>query len=217
MIELYGHPFASYVWKTTIALYERDVPFEFRMVDPDHAANAEFVAAASPMGQFPVLVDGDTTIFESSAVIEYLDRFGDAPPMVPVDETAAILARQMDAAFDDYVMTPMQAVVADALRPEDHREPYGPEMARKALDRAYGWFDAWIAGRDWATGDRFGIADCAAAPSLFYADWVHEIPPECPALRAYRARLLARPSVARTVDEAWPYRPFFPLGAPDRD
>ena len=89
--------------------------------------------------------------------------------------------------------------------------------ARRALDTAYAWLETRLDGRTWAAGESFTMADCAAAPSLFYADWVHQIGPDFPQLRAYRSRLLARPSFARAVEEARPYRPNFPLGAPDRD
>ena len=108
MVRIYGHPFASFYWKALIALYERGVPFEFLMVDPEHPQNVEAVSRLAPTGQFPVLVDGDRTVIESAAIIEYLDlHHGDAPPMVPADPRAAIEARQMDSIFDDYVMAPL--------------------------------------------------------------------------------------------------------------
>lgn len=214
MIELYGHPFAAFVWKPLIALHERAVPFAFRMVDPDHPENGARVAALSPTGQFPALVDGATELVQSDAIVEYCDRLGDAAPLVPPDRDGALAARMMASIFDDYVALPMQRIVADALRPADARDPRGVAEARAALDRTYAWLDRRI-GDAWATGARFTLADCAAAPALFYADWVHPIAQ--PALAAYRARLLARPSVARVVDEARPYRAFFPPGAPDRD
>jgi glutathione S-transferase len=107
--------------------------------------------------------------------------------------------------------------VTNQLRPEDRRDAYGVEEARAALDTAYRWLDGVIAGRTWATGEEFTLADCAAAPALFYADWAHPIGERFPRVRSYRARLLARPSVVRTVDEARPFRQFFPLGAPERD
>ncbi len=114
-------------------------------------------------------------------------------------------------------MTPMQMIVANSLRPNDARDPYGVSKARGALDTIYAWLDNTLSGRQWAAGDTFSMADAAAAPSLFYADWAHPIDERYPTLRAYRARLLARPSFARCIDEARPYRHFFPLGAPDRD
>jgi glutathione S-transferase len=114
-------------------------------------------------------------------------------------------------------MANMQAVVFDALRPAEHRNPADRSLARERLRTAYDWLEANLDQRPWAIGEPFTLADCAAAPSLFYADWVEEIDEGHPQLKAYRARLLANPVVARAVDEARAYRPFFPLGAPDRD
>jgi glutathione S-transferase len=138
--------------------------------------------------------------------------------MVPDDRDAAEEVRMLDRIFDHHVMTPVQAIVAEHLpfvteTPDEARIA----RARAALDKVYPWLDSRLAGRQWAAGEEFTLADCAGAPSLFYADWVQPIPDELASLRAYRARVLARPSVARVVDEARPYRPLFPLGAPDRD
>ncbi|MCA1439972.1 glutathione S-transferase family protein [Ensifer sp. IC4062] len=217
-LALYGHPFASFVWKPLIALYEREVTFEFRMVDPDHAENQARMGELSPTGQFPALIDGDREVTQSNAVIEYLDLFhGNGTPMVPEDRREALEARMMADVFDDYVHAPMQRIVGNALRREDERDPRGVADARALLDRCYAWLEPRLQAKAWAACGRFTIADCAAAPALFYADWVHPIPERHAALAAYRARLLARPSVARVVDEARPYRSFFPLGAPDRD
>jgi len=123
----------------------------------------------------------------------------------------------MDRFFDNYVMTPMQKIVSDTFRPQGEHDPHGVDSARKQLDTAYGWLDDALADREWAAGGAFSLADCAAAPSLFYADWAHPIDASHANVIAYRRRLLARPSFARAVDEARPFRPFFPLGAPDRD
>ena len=123
----------------------------------------------------------------------------------------------MDRFFDNYVMTPMQIPVAEALRADGGRKAEAMESARRALDLAYAWLETRLAGRTWAAGEAFSLADCAAAPSLFYADWVHQIGEAYPRVRAYRSQLLAKPSFARAVDEARPYRSYFPLGAPDRD
>lgn len=213
-LKLYGHPFAAFVWKPLIAAYARDVPFEFCMVDPGHPDNLARMRALSPTGQFPALVDGGREITQSNAVIEYLDRFGDAPRMVPDDRDAALEARMLACVFDDYVAEPMQAIVAEALLPHDQRDPRRVERIRPKLDQAYAWLGHRVGPR-WATGAQFTIADCAAAPALLYVDWVHPIP-DGP-LKAYRTRLLAHPAVARVVDEARPWRPLFPLGAPDRD
>ncbi len=216
--ELYGHPFASFVWKPLIALYERDVAFTFKMVDQDHPENMQRIATLSPTGQFPALLDGDRQITQSNAVIEYLDlHHGDAAPMVPTDRGEALEARMMAEVFDDYIHSAMQRIVGDALRDGTEKDPRGVADAHSMLERSYGWLDKRLQGREFASSGRFTIADCAAAPALFYSDWVHPIAADHAALRDYRARLLARTSVARVVDEARPYRSFFPLGAPDRD
>jgi glutathione S-transferase len=123
----------------------------------------------------------------------------------------------LDRFFDHYVSTPQQKVVLDRLRPQASRDPYGVTEARAMLDTSYAWLDARMASREWAAGDAFSLADCGAAPFLFYADWTHPIDAKFAHVHAYRQRLLARPSFRRAVDEARPYRRYFPLGAPDRD
>ncbi len=218
VMQLFGHPFSSYTWKALIALYENETPFDFRMLGPEQPENGAELARRWPLAKFPLLVDGERIVFEASAVIEYLAVCHPGPVrLIPADAGAAVVVRQLDRVFDNYVMNVMQVVVSDALRPEGSRDPYGVERARADLDRIYAWLDAELAAREWATGRDFTLADCAAAPSLFYADWVRPIAERYPTLKAYRARLLARPSVARCVEAARPYRAFFPLGAPDRD
>jgi len=217
-LQLFGHPFSSYTWKALIPLYENDTPFTFRMLDGEHPENGEELARRSAMGKFPLLVDGETAVFEATSLIEYLDAFHPGPVrLIPTDPAAAGKARMLDRVFDNYVMNTVQVLVGDALRPADRRDSYGVEQAKAELDRIYAWLDGELAGKTWAVGDSFTLADAAAAPSLFYADWAHPIAERFAHLRSYRARLLARPSVARAVDEARPYRAYFPLGAPDRD
>lgn len=212
MLKIYGHPFAAFYWKAAIALYERDIPFEFLMVDPDHPENAKAIAGLSPTGQFPVLVDGERVVVESAAIIEYLDlHHGDAPPLVPADRKAAIEVRQMDGIFDDYVQAPLTRMVLDAIRPQDKRDALAVAEARSTLDRTYAWLERWMTGRTWAANETFSLADIAAAPALFYAHWGHPIPRDHEALHAYRQRLLERPSIKRAVDEARPMRGLFPL------
>lgn len=213
-IKLYGHPFAAFVWKALIAAYERDVPFEFCMIHPDHTKNAERIAQLSPTGQFPALTDGAKEVTQSNSVIEYMDRFGRAPTMIPNNPDLALESRMLADIFDSYVAGPMQSIVGEALRPKDQQDLRRVTEAKAKLDKSYAWLSNRI-GAGWANGGSFSIADCAAAPALFYADWTYPIP-EGP-LKAYRARLLERPSVVQVVDEARPYRPLFPLGAPDRD
>ena len=166
----------------------------------------------------PVLVDDGCTLVEASIIIEHLGLHHPGPVrLIPEDPRAALGVRMLDRFFDNYVMTPMQRIVFDGIRAAENRDRQGVAEARELLDTAYGWLDGAMAGREWAAGDSFSLADCAAAPSLFYADWVHPIREAFSNVRAYRRRLLARPSFARAVDEARPYRPLFPLGAPDRD
>jgi len=214
-MKLFAHPFSSYCQKALIALYENATPFEYRSLE-EPAANAE-LASLWPLKRFPVLVDEGRTILETTTIIEYLQVHHAGPVRLIPDGDAGVEVRMLDRVFDNYVMTPMQKIVADRLRPEPARDPHGVTEARGLLDRIYAWLDERLSGRTWIAGDAFTLADCAAAPSLFYADWAHPIAPGHGRLRAYRARLLARPSVARAVDEARPFRSYFPLGAPDRD
>jgi glutathione S-transferase len=137
--------------------------------------------------------------------------------MIPEDEDAALRVRFMDRFFDNYVMSPMQTLVSDRMRAASERDAKGVADARKTLDVSYLWLEGRLAADGWACGNAFSLADCAAAPALFYADWVHPIDDRYPKLRAFRSRVLARTAVARVVEEARPYRNFFPQGAPDRD
>lgn len=215
-LTLYAHPFSSYCQKVLIALYENATPFAMRMIGSPES-NAE-LEALWPFKRFPVLVDGDCVLKESSIIIEHLALYHPGPVcLLPGDPRACLEVRFMDRFFDNYVMTPQQKVVFDALRPAENRDAFGVAEARKMLETSYRWLDGAMRGRQWAAGEGFSLADCVAAPALFYADWTHPIAAEFAHVRAYRQRLLARPSVARAVNEARPYRPYFPLGAPDRD
>jgi glutathione S-transferase len=213
---LYAHPFSSYCQKVLVALYENGTPFEYRMLEAPGAM--EELTALWPMKRFPVLVDGDRTVFEATCIIEYLGLHHPGPvQLLPEDPDSALQVRMLDRFFDNYVSTPQQKFTFDALRPEALRDPHGVEEARAMLETSYAWLDRHMQGREWAAGDRFTLADCGAAPFLFYADWTHAIDPAFANVLAYRQRLLSRPSFARAVDEARPFRRYFPLGAPDRD
>ena len=215
-LQLYAHPFSSYSQKALVALYENQVPFDYRNLE-DPQANEE-LAALWPMRRFPVLVDGDRTVIEATCIIEYLDLHHAGPvKLVPADRDTALEVRMLDRFFDNYISTPQQKVVFDRMRPEAERDPRGVDDARAMLDIAYAWLDQRMATREWAAGEAFLLADCGAAPFLFYADWTHPIDSGFTHVHAYRERLLARPSFKRAVDEARPYRSYFPLGAPDRD
>ncbi len=215
-LTVYEHPFASYCWKALIALYERDLPFVPHLVD-DEADRAR-LAELWPMASIPVLVDDAVgiTLPESTPIVEYLDRLGDAPRLVPADPAAALQARLWDRVMDGHVMTPMQKIVGDNLRPVGRGDPDGVVQARATLDRAYAVLDMHLTDGGWAAGAAFTLADCAAAPSLFYARVVHRWDEERLAdLTRYFSKLTARPSVARVIDEAREYRHLLPLPWPD--
>jgi glutathione S-transferase len=215
-LKLYAHPFSSYCQKVLIALYENSTPFEYLTLDDQK--NGAALEALWPIRKFPVLVDEERSILEASIIVEHLDLHHPGPVrLIPEDPRAALEVRLMDRFFDNYIATPMQKIVLDRIRPEQDRDPYGVTEARAMLDKAYDWLDRTLADREWANGAAISLADCAAAPSLFYADWAHPIGDRYPRVQDYRRKLLARPSFARAVDEARPYRPYFPLGAPDRD
>jgi glutathione S-transferase len=215
-LTLYAHPFASYCWKALIALYENETPFTYRVVE-DAAGWAE-LESLWPIKKFPLLRDGTELVAESSIIIEHLMvHHSGSTRLIPQNVDAALAVRFMDRFFDNYVMTPMQTLVSDRMRTEVELDAKGVGDARNLLDVAYGWLNKPLAQHVWAAGSEFSLADCAAAPALFYADWVHPIGDRFPGVRDYRNRVLARPSVARTVNEARPYRKLFPGGAPARD
>lgn len=217
-LTLYAHPFSSYCWKVLIALYENGTPFTVRQLDPSDPQALTEWETLWPLKRMPVLVDDGHPVVETSIIIEHLGLHHPGPVrLIPQDPKAALPVRTMDRFFDNYVSTPLQKLVFDRLRPAEVRDAHGVTEARTLLDTSYRWLDGALAGREWAAGDTFSLADCAGAPALFYADWAHPIPETFSNVRAYRRRLLARPSIARAVDEARPYRSFFPLGAPERD
>lgn len=210
-MQLYLHPLSSYCQKVTTAFYENDTPFETMMLDRSEPVASAF-AALWPIGRFPILTDGERLITEATTIIEYLDvHYPGATRFIPDDRDAAIEVRQLDRFFDNYVNTPQARIVAIAIK----RDQGDEALLRGQMETAYRWLDGWMDGREWAAAGQFSLADCAAAPALLYADWTHAIPKEFSNVWAYRDRLLARPSYARALDEARPYRHMFPLGAPE--
>lgn len=217
-LQLFGHPFSSYTQKVLVALHENDTPFSFRCLSPDHPENMREWQARWPMRQFPLLVDGDQAIPESSVIIEHLQLAHPGPVrLLPGDPQAALAVRALDRFFDLHVMHWVQYAVNAFLSDATDRRQQALERSARELEAAYGWIESRLEGRTWADGEAFTLADCAAAPALFYADWTHRIADRHVRLRAYRARLLARSSFARAVEGGRPFRSFFPLGAPDRD
>jgi glutathione S-transferase len=216
-LKLYFHPLSGYCQKVLMALYENETPFAPHIVDlGDPASRADF-KTIWPIGKFPVLRDDakDRTVPESSIIIEYLaQHYPGKTKLVPDDPDLARQTRMRDRFFDLYVSEPMGKVVTDHLRPAGKNDPCGVEQAKALLRTAYGMIEqdmATKAGtRPWAMGDAFSMADCAAAPALYYANLVMPLGPTFKNAAAYLDRLMQRPSFARPVKEAEPYRAMFP-------
>ena len=213
-LTLHYHPLSSFCWKALIGLYENDTPFTPLVVNLGEEASRAAFLALWPIGKFPVLRDDarDVTVPETSVILDYLDAHYPGPVrFTPADPDAAWRTRLWDRFFDLYVMTPMQKIVADRIRPsDDQRDPFGVEQARGQLATSYGVLEQELAGRVWMSADGFGLADCAALPALYYANRVQPLGETYPAVSAYLERLKARPSVARVLAEAEPYFHMFP-------
>ena len=213
-LKLYFHPLSSFCQKVLIALYENDTRFEPHLVDlADENSRAEF-KRIWPIGRFPVLRDDakDRTIPESSMIIEYLaQHYPGRTQLVPTDADLALQTRMRDRFYDLYVNVPMQKIVTDRLRPPARNDPQGVEEARLLLRTACGLADEEMATRTWAMGEAFSMADCAAAPALFYADTLTPFAGTYDHLSSYLGRLVARPSFARVLEEAQPYFALFPM------
>lgn len=215
-LTLHFHPLSSFCWKVLIALYENDTAFVPHMVDLGNEAERAALLKLWPIGKFPVLRDDamDRTIPESSIIIEYLDNhYPGRTRFIPANEKLALQTRLRDRFYDLYVHLPMQKIVGDRLRPPGKQDPHGVEEARARLQSCYGMIDREVATRTWAMGEVFSIADCAAAPALFYANTVMPFGDENKNLTAYFDRLTARPSLARVIKEAEPYFRMFPQEA----
>jgi glutathione S-transferase len=212
-LKLHFHPLASFCHKVLIALYEREVDFDPVLIDLGDPEAVERFRAISPMIKMPALVDDEhrATLLESTVLIEFLDiHHGRARPMIPLDKDSALAARYWDRFFDGYLQQPMQAIVANELRPVDSRDRYGAEQAHQQIMQTYRVLERALEPDAWLVGD-YGLSECAASPALFYAHTVEPIPDDCPRCRSYLARLIDRPSFARVLDEAMPYFVNFPL------
>lgn len=214
-LELFVHPFSSYSWKALIPLWADGTQFTYRNVDPGDPSGMSDLKKVWPIGKFPVLVDDGEVIPEATCIIEHLQaRHPGTNIWIPAGEEGRRV-RLLDRFFDLHIQGNMQPSVNHAIWPDG--EGLAAARGREALDVAYDWLEANLTEDGWAVGDLFSLADCAAAPALFYADWVRPIGEGRPRLAAYRRRLLAHPAVSRAVEEARPYRHYFPLGAPNRD
>lgn len=211
--KLYYHPLASYCWKVLIALYESETPFEPVLVNLAEASDRAALSKLWPLLKFPVLVDESSGLVvpESSIIIEHLaETQPQGRALLPTDAAGALETRLMDRLFDQQIHEPMQKHVGDKLRPADKRDPYGVEQAHAQIEQGYDLLEQRLNGRTWAAGQTFTLADCAAAPALYYANRIHAIPAARPRLLAYWEQLKARPSFARVFREAEPYLHFFP-------
>jgi glutathione S-transferase len=212
-LKLYYHPLASFCWKTLIALYENGTEFEPHLVDLGNPEAAAAFKSLWPIRKFPVLQDHarGALIPESTTIIEYLDQhYPGAAPLVPGDPDAARDVRFADRLYDLYVHLPMQKIMTDRLRPEGRSDPHGVEEAKATLLTALGILDKDMAGRTWATGEIFSMADCAACPALYYGNIAVPFMSTHRNVTAYLARLQQRPSFARVLKEAEPYFKFVP-------
>lgn len=213
-LTLHMHPLASFCWKVLIALYENDTPFEAHLVDLSDPEAAAAFKALWPTAKMPLLVDTalNRIVPETSIIVEYLDSAYPGPVrFIPKDADAALRVRQLDRVFDLYVQEPMQKIVGDRIRPTGAQDPHGVAQARGQLAMAYDLLETELAGRTWAAGKDFSLADCAAAPGLFYADKVAPLIAH-PTVRAYLERLMTRASFGRVLREAEPYFAMFPAG-----
>jgi glutathione S-transferase len=211
-LTLHYHPLSSYCHKVLIAADELGVELDKRVLNLGDPTERAAYQALWPTAKMPLLVDRGRPIPETSIIIEHLQRHHacQGRTLIPHDPDAALDVRLWDRLFDLYVMTPMQALTADLLRPEGDRDAYGVARAREGLASAYAFIDRHLEGRTWAAGDAFSMADCAAAPALFYAVTYVPLPPPHVHLAAYFERLMAHPSVALAIDQARPYFKFYP-------
>jgi len=215
-LTLYFHPLSCYCQKVLVALYENGTPFTPKLVDlGDPGERADFLKLW-PIGKFPLLADGARLVPESSIIIEYLaQHHPGSQALLTTDPIEALDVRRFDRFFDLHVTTPMQKIVLDRIRPADGKDPVGVEEAREMLKRAYAVLEAELDGRAWAAGESFTMADCSAAPALFYAERCVSFQDGYPRLAAYFERLRTRPSFARALAEAEPFFQFFPRGEGD--
>jgi len=211
-LTLFYHPLSSFCQKALVALYENATPFAGRIVNlMDPAERAEYLQVW-PIGKFPVLRDEarKVTIPESSAIIAYLAEHYPGPAKLIPAGGEAWRMHLWDHVHDLYLNVNVGKIVTDKLRPERKNDPFGVAQATEQLGVALGIVDREMEGKTWALGDAFTMADCAAAPSLFYADMLMPFAETHRHAAAYLGRLKKRPSFARVLDEAKPYLAMMP-------
>ncbi|MCO8312567.1 glutathione S-transferase family protein [Pseudomonas mandelii] len=209
-LTLYYHPLASFCHKVLIALYENGTEFERKIIDLADAADRAELQALWPIGKFPVICDlaHQRNLPESSIIIEYLDRlYPGTHSLIPDDWDSALEVRLWDRFFDHYVQVPLQQIVSDRL----HATNGDLSRERSTLETAYSMLDRRMASRIWVASPAFSMADCAAAPALFYARTLVPFPADYRHLSAYFERLVQRPSFQRVIAEARPWFSFYPF------
>jgi glutathione S-transferase len=207
-LKLHYHPLSSYCHKVLIALYENETPFEPVFVDLGDAASRAAFLKVWPIGKFPVIEDTSRNwvVPESSIVIEYLQQhYPGKTRFIPGDADLARQVRMRDRFFDLHIHTPLQKVIGDALRAADKKDPYGVEQAISSMRLALRMVEEDIGSKTWLMGDAFTLADCSAAPALFYSNRIVPLATEFPGTETYLKRLMERPSYARPLKEAEPY------------
>lgn len=214
-LTLYYHPLSSYCHKALVGLYELGTPFEPRLIDLSQPDDRDALAAVWPLVKFPVLHDNarGQNVAEASVILEYLDLYyPGAEALLPANRADALAVRLWDRVFDLHVQTPMQQIVADRLKGQPFVRQGQAQPALQAIERAWGLINGQLQhGAPWVCGPQFSMADCAAAPALFFAHTLQPIDERHPLLLAYFDRLMARASVERVLREAQPYLQFYPF------
>lgn len=208
-LTLYYHPLSSYCHKVLIALYERGLEFERRIIDLGDAADRAELAAIWPFTRFPVLRDRarGRDLAESTIIVEYLDRIGSASALMPAHPEAALEARFWDRICDTCLEGPLQQIVLDRLRGAGA----DTSAARATLRTAYDVLERQLASRQWLAGAAFTLADCAAAPALFYTSTLEPFAGHQRELQRYFEQLIERPSIRRVIGEAAPSFRHYPF------
>jgi glutathione S-transferase len=210
-LTLYSHPLASYCWKVLIALYEKALPFQACMINLGDPAERARFEAIWPTAKIPLLDDSGIIVPETSIIIEHLERYPGNARLIPTAPQAQLEVRLWDRLSDCYIMDPMQRYIAQQLRAPEERDLQSCNESKAALSVGYKLFEQRLGDRLWAAGVDFSMADCAAAPALFYATTIEPIPASYAKVIHYFDRLMARPSVARVINEAAPYFKYYPL------
>jgi glutathione S-transferase len=214
-LTLYFHPLSSFCWKVLAALYENDTPFTPNQLTPGDEAQRAALLKLWPVGKFPVLEDKarNEVVPESSIIIEYLTwHYPGRTRFIPQEPDRALQTRLRDRFYDLYVHLPAQRIIGDRLRPAGKKDPHGVAEARAQLRTSYAIIERQMADGGWAMGGDFGLADCAAMPSLYYGNRIEPLG-EFKNVSAYLERLKARPCFARVLKEAEPYFDLFPKAA----